>query len=418
MRNRIQFFSLFILAASIAGMVLSAFLIFEYFGVTASVTDAVCARGREGVNACMVVSASRYAGIRGVPLVGDIPVAVMGYVFYGFIAALIIIHGFRRDTESLSMGIIIISVLTGAACIANITLYGISAYIIRFMCPLCLMTYAATVVIFVPSLLILKTTITSVRGSIAMNMLRHIRKYGVYMVLIAIVLGAVGMGIGAGARLVANEAKMVSLQDRLKKAIRQYENAREIDIDTKGVPLIGKPGSPARFSVFFDFTCDHCRDEILLLEQMVREYPDAVSVYFKYLPLNGDCANLDRGRDNPSADACIAAAASYCAYKQDRFMDYAKSLFELYHVKGNPFNVKSVRHLAKSKRFDMAAFDRCFDSPETGNVITRQYREAERLGVASTPTLYLNGKLLTAGSRKPEIMKGLIRYCIQKNKSK
>jgi protein-disulfide isomerase len=276
------------------------------------------------------------------------------------------------------------------------------------------MTYAATFIMFVSSILILKNPIHSTRGSFFMSMMQHVRKYGLSMALIVIILGAGGMGIGAVAKLIANEEKVVSLKDRVKKAIRQYETARVIDIDTKGVPLIGKPGSPARFTVFFDFTCDHCRGEILLLERITRDHPGAVSVYFKYLPLNGDCGSLDKGRDNPSANSCIAAAASYCAYKQGRFMDYAKSLFELYHVKGTSLTSKSVRDLAQSKNMVIESFDACFASPETKDFIARQYREAERLGVASTPTLYLNGKLLTSGSRRPEILDALIRYCLRR----
>jgi len=414
MRNRIKFFLLLIFAASIAGMVLSAFLIFEYFGVSSAVTEAVCERGHAGVNACTVVSASRFAGIRGLPLIGDVPVAAMGFVFYGFVATLIILHWFRRSTAGLSMGIVIITALTGAACIADIILYIISVYVITFVCPLCLMTYAATLIIFVFSILILKNTIHSIRGSLPMDIMQHIMKYGLYMVFIAIVLGTAGIGIGAGAKLIANETKAVSPQDRMKKAIRQYETAETIDVATTGVPVVGKTGSPASFSVFFDFTCDHCRGEILLLERIMRDHPGAVSIYFKYLPLNGDCGSLDKGRDNPSANSCIAAAASYCAYKQGRFMDYAKSLFELYHVKGTSLTSKSVRDLAQSKNMGMASFDACFASPETKDFIARQYREAERLGVASTPTLYLNGKLLTSGSRRPEILDALIRYCLRR----
>jgi protein-disulfide isomerase len=280
------------------------------------------------------------------------------------------------------------------------------------------MTYAATFVMLVSSILILKNNIHSIRGSFFMSMMQHIRKYGLSMALIVIVLGAGGMGIGAGAKLIARGTKAVSLEDRIKEAIRQYETAETVDIDMTGVPFLGKKNAPAHFTMFFDFTCDHCQDEILLLDRLMKSNLGAVSISFKFLPLNGDCGSLDKGRNNPSADACIAAAASYCAYKQGRFMDYAKSLFELYHVNGASFTSKSVRELAKSKKLDMSVFDACFSSTVTREFIVRQCRESEKLGVAATPTLYLNGKLLTDGSRKPEILEKLIQYCVKRDKSK
>ena len=418
LRNKVFINSIILIAASIAGLALSVVLIFEYFGVTSAVAEAVCERGQGGVNACAVVSASRYAAIRGSPLIGDVPTAVLGFVFYSFIASIILLHGFRRSGEDMRPPYVIITALAGAAFLGDIALYMVSAFIIRFVCPVCVMTYVATALILLFSILLFKQSVITGGGSLLMRVKEYLVKNAVHFVIIALAICAVGLGIGAGARLMAEKKESVTYKDRLDRAVRQYETAQAVAIDTAGVPVVGKTNAPAHFTVFFDFTCGHCGDEILILDRLMKKYPGAVAVSFQFLPLAGDCGSLDRGRNNPSAGACIASVAALCAHGQNRFLDYEKSLFDHYHRKGRAFTSETVHNLAKSCKMDMAAFDACFSSTATWDFITRQYREAEKLGIGSTPTLYLNGKLLAAPSCRPDILEGLVLYCVRKENTK
>ncbi|MBN2401811.1 MAG: thioredoxin domain-containing protein [Spirochaetes bacterium] len=411
--NRLIIF--FILAASLAGLILSALLILEYFGLASAAADVVCERG-SGVNSCTIVSASPFASIKGVPLIGDVPTAVFGFMFYGFIAVITFMHIIRRNDDENMQIYLLILILSAIAIVGDIALNLISVFIIKFLCPLCSMTYAATAVIIISSVILVKNNRIFTGKPIIIQMKKYFMKHILNYVVIAFVFAAVGISIGHGARAIAQTKKASTYEERLQKAIRQYETAKPINLSLDETPVSGKPAALAKFVIFFDFTCVHCRTEFLVFEKLIKKYPDEMSVAFKFFPLNGHCGMLQKGRDDREADACIASAAAFCAHNQGKFMEYAKILFESYHFKDMEFSIETVRKAAKNAGLDPAGFDLCFGSRTAIEFVRTQYMETEALNINSTPTLFLNGKKLTAGSRKEDIIEGLIRYCIEKNK--
>jgi protein-disulfide isomerase/uncharacterized membrane protein len=416
MRNRNIILSFIITAASVAGMILSAALIFEYYGITpTSAAAAVCARGKTGIDACAVVSASRFAAIKGIPFIKEIPVAAAGFTFYGiilFIIFLSMIRGRKADKKS---PLLLVIILASAALAADIVLYIISAFIIKFLCPLCVMTYIATAIILICSILIYRQNKFN-NEELTMNLKVYFKKETVYILFAALILGISATGIGTGAKLMAEKKNSSTYAERLKNAIRQYETTGSLQIYTTNTPFMGYGNAPAHFTVFFDYTCPHCKDEISFLEKLMKKYPKGIAITFKFLPLNGDCGSIEKGRDDPSAEACIAAAAAYCANKQNRFMELTKLLFDSYFEKNMTLNQNNVRELVKKAKLNMTDFDLCFSSKETKDFIKGEYNESEKLGIGSAPTVYLNGKLLTAGLRRNDIIEGLVKYCIEKGK--
>lgn len=415
MRNKSFIVSLIIIAASIAGLLLSVLLILEYFGVAPAAADIVCSRGN-GVNACTIVSASRFAALRGLPLIGDLPVAVFGFIFYGFIAAVVILNGIRRNDDESPQLFFLILILSTFALIGDIALYLISMFIIKFVCPLCVMSYAATAVILVSSILMLKNNRNFQGESLTMSIKKYLKKHILNFALIAIALTAAGIGMGAGARVIAKVKEASTYEDRLNRAIRQYETAKETAISLTEAPALGKSPAQADFVMFFDFTCIHCMDEFFELEEIIKKYPDSMSVSFKYFPLNGDCGRLKKGRDDREAEGCMASAAAYCGHRQGKFAEYAKILFNNYHKKDIKFSAGTVMEAAKSAGMNTREFEQCFGSKKALEFVTSEYMETERLDIRSTPTLYLNGKRLVSGSRKKDILEGLVKYCMQRNK--
>lgn len=211
MRNRNIILSFIITAASVAGMILSAALIFEYYGITpTSAAAAVCARGKTGIDACAVVSASRFAAIKGIPFIKEIPVAAAGFTFYGiilFIIFLSMIRGRKADKKS---PLLLVIILASAALAADIVLYIISAFIIKFLCPLCVMTYIATAIILICSILIYRQNKFN-NEELTMNLKVYFKKETVYILFAALILGISATGIGTGAKLMAEKKKLIDL---------------------------------------------------------------------------------------------------------------------------------------------------------------------------------------------------------------
>lgn len=242
----------------------------------------------------------------------------------------------------------------------------------------------------------------------------YLKKNIFKLIIITVVSAVVAAGLSTGARLIADKKNGVTFEERLKRSIQLYEAAETVSINQAGVPFSGKSTATVRLNVFFDYTCSHCKKEFEQIQRLLKKYPDNISISYKFFPVDGTCKNFDRGRDDPSAAACIAAAAAYSAYGQNRFMEYSSLLFEWYHTKNKQFTVKTVTELAGIIKLDTRLFNKVFLSEETESFITREYGEAEKLKIESTPTVFLNGRLIPAGSRKEDILEGLIKYCIKK----
>ena len=77
-------YTLYILISSMIGIILSFFLIREFYGTAGDFVSSLCSiSGSE--NGCEKVANSSYSGFRNLPFLGDIPIALFGFVFYGLI---------------------------------------------------------------------------------------------------------------------------------------------------------------------------------------------------------------------------------------------------------------------------------------------------------------------------------------------
>jgi protein-disulfide isomerase len=108
------------------------------------------------------------------------------------------------------------------------------------------------------------------------------------------------------------------------------------------------------------------------------QYPNEVKFYFKNFPLN-----IHRY----SKEAAMAALA---ADKQGKFWEFHNKLFENYRS----LNDEKFIEIAKGLGLDMEAFERDSRSASINNLVNRDMMEGQRIGIRSTPTVFINGKLL------------------------
>jgi protein-disulfide isomerase len=87
-------------------------------------------------------------------------------------------------------------------------------------------------------------------------------------------------------------------------------------------------------------------------------------------------------------DACLAAAAAECAGRLGRFWEYHDMLFE--HQKA--LDRDSLFRYARDVGLDIPAFRTCLDDPATMDAIAADVAAGTRLGIESTPTIFINGR--------------------------
>jgi len=91
----------------------------------------------------------------------------------------------------------------------------------------------------------------------------------------------------------------------------------------------------------------------------------------------------------------LAAQATYCASDQGKFWEYHDQLMESYYM-GNRaiFSPAGLKQLAADLALDEAAFAACLDGKVHARRVAEETAEARILGVAGTPTFFINNTKL------------------------
>lgn len=136
---------------------------------------------------------------------------------------------------------------------------------------------------------------------------------------------------------------------------------------------------------FADYQCTFCRSfHAGTLTAIKRAYVDTGLVRYVYkdfpLPMH--------------AQALPASIAAYCAGLQDQYWPMQARLYQAEAPLGEALYVRLAREL----RLDTGRFEKCRNSLAARRAVNRDFMEARRLGLDSTPTFFLgrmNDKQIT-----------------------
>ena len=174
-----------------------------------------------------------------------------------------------------------------------------------------------------------------------------------------------------------------------EKAQREYETSAPVALDVANAPMRGPATAPVAVVEYSDFMCPFCRNLGMALSQFVPQAGGRVKVFFKNYPLDNTCnPKLPR---TVHSGACNLALGGICANYQGKFDAYHDRVFST--ELQNP-QASDVVRLAGEAGLNAVALQGCLSDPKTKAELTAQIEEGNRLGVNSTPTVYVNGKKL------------------------
>lgn len=150
-------------------------------------------------------------------------------------------------------------------------------------------------------------------------------------------------------------------------------------------PSFGPTTAPITIVEFSDFQCPFCRMGALTIHSILNRFPNSIRVVFRNYPLDQAC-NPGIGH-TPHPVACEAGKVAYCAYKKGQFEGVYQNLFE----QQGSFSPGKPLQIAEKLGMDRAWLDECARSADTAVAIEKDIREANLLGVKSTPTFFING---------------------------
>jgi len=171
-------------------------------------------------------------------------------------------------------------------------------------------------------------------------------------------------------------------------------------------PSRGPATAPATVVEFSDLQCPHCKDAQPNLDRLAAEDKD-VRIVFQNFPL-------------PMHDwAMKAAQYADCIGRRsnDSFWKFIESVY------GAQSDITAANADEKLKAFAEAAgvtgdeTVACAAKPETTSRVEHSVALGTALDVNSTPTIFINGRQLSAGGISYEVLKELVDFAVKQNSS-
>jgi len=166
-------------------------------------------------------------------------------------------------------------------------------------------------------------------------------------------------------------------RDQIEEAFRlRFSPDRIKPIDLSDAPSFGPASAEVTVVEFADFQCPACARTVQLLDQLVSDFSPHVRIVFKHYPLPS----------HPQAES--AARAAVAAQLQGKFWEMHHKLFAGQKL----LSPESIEEYARDAGLDVARLKADAASPDSLARVRKQLAEGNRIGVASTPSLFINGR--------------------------
>lgn len=380
MKQKNKFLILLILAT--AGLAIALFLAHHHYTLMLgkAFSFPLCQKG------CDAVNASSYSELFGIPVASYGAVAYFGVALLSLVGVLL---------GGLSSGLLLSLVfLTSLLCVtASLVLAWISLFKLSSFCNLCGLTYLINLLLLAVSARGFVPPLGGPFKTVAWACLEALKKQdprrdateshqkSVALLILLILLLSSGSGLAVS--FFHSERYRVADREKMQQFLEHYGSLPRVALETQSAPVKGSPNPKLTLVVFSDFTCSHCRNAAFLLDRLLPEYRKDLKLVYKHQVHDRAC-NPYKEHLSPQ-QSCQLAKAAICAQKQGKFWEYHDLLFE------NPEAGKLVS-FAQEVGLEREAFETCLKNPETDAALLKDLEEAHRLGVSSTPTLFLNGR--------------------------
>jgi len=149
--------------------------------------------------------------------------------------------------------------------------------------------------------------------------------------------------------------------------------------------LKGSPDAPVEITEFADYQCPFCQTFATLQMPTIEERlikTGRVRWRYRDFPL----------QQHPFAR--LAAHSAACADEQGKYWDQHQRIYEGQSEWAGARNAGPIfRNYAQASGLDLGRYDACMKAGKYAGRIQASYNEGVQLGVSSTPTLLVSGRL-------------------------
>jgi protein-disulfide isomerase len=190
----------------------------------------------------------------------------------------------------------------------------------------------------------------------------------------------------------ANQKKE-QLRDDLLSALRTKYHSKvllepeRMQVSDAGAPAKGPKDAPVTIIEFSDYQCPFCARVEPALKEAFKTFGDKIRLVYRQFPL-GFHANAEK-----------AAEASLCANDQGKFWEMHDAMFADQHALG----VDKLKATAARLGLNADQFDKCLDSGKYKAQVQKDVADGTAVGVQGTPTLFINGRVISGAVPFSEI---------------
>ncbi|QEE61050.1 hypothetical protein FVA74_05265 [Salinibacterium sp. dk2585] len=205
----------------------------------------------------------------------------------------------------------------------------------------------------------------------------------------ALIQGGIILGVLV---VVAAIVIAVVLGNRAAREVAIPENTATISVgETSDIPFqiagtavrVGSEEAPVTISLYEDFSCPHCKDYEAAVGQTLQELIAEGDVAVEYHPIN---VVSEYGIRAGSAAACVAA------HEPESWTTAHASLFAVHDASTDAWNNEQFATFLNGQGIGGDELTECVESGRYANWIKQNTLEARDAGIASTPTLLINGE--------------------------
>ncbi len=164
-----------------------------------------------------------------------------------------------------------------------------------------------------------------------------------------------------------------------------------------GDHTLGEADAPVTVVEYSDLECPFCGSfHRLQFDGIKTDFIDTgkVRLVYRHFPL-----------DSVHPNARGAAEASECAAQQDMFFEYIEAVFD----DQSALSAADLRQVADDLGMDLDAYDTCVAAAATEILVNEDVNSGTALGVASTPTFFVNGEVANLNNVRDTIESELVR---------
>lgn len=332
-----------------------------------------------------------------------IPLAYWGMLFYLTTLFLTFVDKlkkikFLRFLEVFKNPMSYIAVIGTFAFLTSITLAGISIWIIKKLCILCVITYFIDFLIALIAIKGWKEYFLSYKTTV-IDFIDGAKKYPKTFIILL---------ISAITLLTVSEVTDCFLPHvRKTKEIRRYAKMTENPYKTNG-NILGAEKADVVIDLYSDFGCPMCYVHNIMLHRAVKEYSN-IQVIHHNLPFDTECNREIAMTMHPGA--CYMARAALSARKQDNYWGMSSLLYE-----NHPRTDAALTLLVEKLNMDKDKFFKDLNSKEIDDELQKEIYHTYELNLDSTPTTFINGEKTIGIMSYEDLQKLLEKHGAKKRK--